>query len=400
MTDQEDPPLRTVLVVDDDDVDREAVKRLLKASFNIIEAGDGASGMARLEEHRVDCLLLDYLLPDTDGVSFVQRLREQPKGRMLPVVMLTGQGDEKVAVEALKAGAADYLPKRALTRSAVVRAVENAVEKVALQDAVDRYRNEIESKNLALARSNEALLQKNDEIKGFYQQLSHELKTPLTSNQAFLSLLLDGTGGELSDEQREYLEYALKACKQMTHCVNDILDVSRLNTGKMDFHPEPGDITKLVRDTVSALTPSAEKVNVAIECSVEDGLPPALMHEKRIVQVINNLVGNALKFTPPEGAVSVSVSLSAEDEDQLCVTVVDTGKGMQPDELERIFERLYQVGSGSTGFFSGMGLGLHISREIVRMHGGRIHVSSTPGAGSSFSFTIPTSQPHVNSLAS
>ena len=239
-----------------------------------------------------------------------------------------------------------------------------------------------------LQRTNRDLLKKAREIENFYHTLSHELKTPLTSASEFVSIVLDGLAGAVNDTQKEYLEIARHSCLQLRNCINDLFDATRLETGKLTLQRKPLSLDALAHRVISAMLPSAREKEVSLTQDIELGLPLAIADEHRIIQVITNLLANALKHTGQGGNVHVTLRSSALSADLLEFSVRDTGCGISPADQQHIFDRLYQVktGDATTG---GIGLGLYLCRELVQLHGGRIWVESQLGQGSTFTFVIP-----------
>lgn len=262
-------------------------------------------------------------------------------------------------------------------------------------DVTERKRAEEEMRRIQgqIERTNADLRRKNEEIQNFYHTLSHELKTPLTSAREFISIVIDGLAGGLNDTQREYLRIALESCNQLRVCINDLLDATRLETGKLSIELKPTALGELAQRVVTTLLPAAAGKRIRLACDVDPGLPPVELDESRITQVITNLVNNALKFTEAGGTITVSVGASAEKQDVMEVSVTDTGRGIPGAQIDRIFDRLYQVKSGDATTEQGVGLGLFICRELVRLHGGDIRVESTVGKGSTFTFELPVRVP-------
>jgi CheY-like chemotaxis protein/nitrogen-specific signal transduction histidine kinase len=240
----------------------------------------------------------------------------------------------------------------------------------------------------------------NTEIQKFYHTLSHELKTPLTSAREFVSIVMDGLAGPLNETQLEYLGIAKESCDQLRLYINDLLDVTRLETGKMsiEFHTLP--LAALIERVVEMLAPAAAGKGVSLSCDCQPDLPPVPIDKQRILQVLTNLTANSIKFTPAGGQIRLSLS-EAPDPACLQVAVHDTGPGIPKDQLDVIFDRLCQANHNDQPLESrsGLGLGLYICRELVDLHGGRIWVESEIGKGSAFSFVIPkqarTKGPHV-----
>jgi len=381
-----------ILIVDDSPVERVLYQSFLEniegANFHFSEAVLGIEGLAFAKANRPDCILLAYELPDMTGLRFLREISDGDEHLPIPVIVISESGNEVVAVEVIRNGAADYIPKTVASTASFERAVKNAIEKHDMRLAIEDYRRSVEKANRDLRRRNE-------EIGKFYHTLSHEIKTPLTSAREFVAILLDGLGGEITSEQREYLTYAKESCDQMTRCLNDILDVARIETGKPTVHPKPRCLDDLITRVVGTLGPKAESEGIDLSCSISPGMPDVLVDEGRIVQVITNLLTNAFKFTPSGGKVSVIAFEENDDESLVRVCVRDTGRGIPEEQLSRIFDRLYQVQEEDSTLHTGMGLGLHISQELVRMHGGRLHVESEVDRGSTFSFTLPKVITHM-----
>ena len=294
-----------LLIVDDNPGDRGLYRQYLiedtEHEYRFVEAGMGEEGLQHCRSGRIDCVLLDYRLPDLNGVEFLTVLAGNGDAVPIPVIMLTGQGSETIAVEALQAGAADYLPKGSVSTGALKRAIGNAVEKHRLRVAVAEKRELLE-------HTNRQLVCRNEEIQCFYHSVSHELKTPLTAVREFVSIVLDGIGGPLSDSQIEYLNIAKDGCDQLTSHLNDLLDATRLETGKLRISPQPSSIASIVTKAVASMMPSADKKEISLEHAIQADLPDVFIDDRRIVQVLTNLISNALKFTEKGGRAMVIVS--------------------------------------------------------------------------------------------
>jgi signal transduction histidine kinase len=175
--------------------------------------------------------------------------------------------------------------------------------------------------------------------------------------------------------------------------INDFLDVTRLQTGKLIIRPAFLSVEKVVSKAIASISPTAQKKQILLTHQIEPDMPELQIDEKRMMQVLINLLSNALKFTPKGGEVCVKVSQDPNNSEFILVSVSDTGRGIEPEHLERIFERLYQVHNSDSMTDGGLGLGLNICKELVNLHGGKIWVKSQPGGGSIFFFTIPKHLP-------
>ncbi len=262
--------------------------------------------------------------------------------------------------------------------------IRDVTERKHAEEQIQRIQTE-------LKQSNRDLLARNQEIRTFYHTLSHELKTPLTSAREFISIVVDGLAGPVNETQLEYLGIAREGCDQLRLYINDILDVARLETGKLSVELQTVPLAELVETVVKVLGPAAAGKDVSLSCDCQPDLPAVPCDKTRINQVLTNLTTNAIKFTPAGGQIRVSVSESPASPECLQVAVRDTGRGIPKDQLDLIFNRLYQahrddvLAEGQ----SGLGLGLYICHELVQLHGGRIWAESELGQGSTFTFTIP-----------
>ena len=243
-----------------------------------------------------------------------------------------------------------------------------------------------------LEQTNRDLVRKNQEIQNFYHTLSHELKTPLTSAREFIAIVMDGLAGPLTENQMEYLSIARDSCNQLRVCINDLLDATRLETGKLAIELKPRSLATIIQRVVTAMTPSATEKQITLKYEGQADLGEVPLDENRIKQVITNLVINAIKNTPSGGQIRLTAGEAAGRPELVQVSVIDTGCGIALEEHDRIFDRLYQIKAGDATTEQGVGLGLYLCRELIQLHGGNIWVESQLGRGSTFSFVLPRDQ--------
>jgi signal transduction histidine kinase len=224
----------------------------------------------------------------------------------------------------------------------------------------------------------------------FLSHVSHELRSPLTAIHQFITILLDGLAGDLNHEQREYMEIALKNVYQLQAMINDLLEITRVEAGKLSIEPQCFSIAKVVNETCSTLRKRAAAKGVVLNADNQNGLPFVYADPARIKQILINLIDNGIKFTPENGVINVRAEILKQDPNFLCISVEDTGYGISIEDHERIFDRLYQTEHALSSSRKGLGLGLHICRELVSRQGGRIWVESQQGHGSTFFFILPT----------
>ncbi len=223
----------------------------------------------------------------------------------------------------------------------------------------------------------------------FLSHISHELRTPLTSIVDFASLMSEGMAGTVSADQRTYLSIVLQAANQLAEMVNSLLDLSRSEWHQFPVTPECVILKDLIGRVCASFRPAAATKWISLQCHVPAKLPPALADPARITQILTNLIDNAIKYGRSGGAVEVTAHYNDDEPDFLRVAVQDDGPGIPGPHVQRIFERFYRVSDGPDTNPGGLGLGLHITRELVRAHGGELRVDSSLGERTTFHFTLP-----------
>ena len=390
-------PVRVLLIEDDED------DYLLTADFlreigadhyvlDWVASYDAAVEAMARQEH--DVYLVDYRLGQHDGLEL---LRHSPPGGK-PVIMLTGLDDPDVDMRAMAAGAADYLVKGHIDARTLERASRYALQRHRDQEAlrqlhaqlerrVQERTAELEESNQRLRKSEEALKEASRRKDEFLMMLAHELRNPLAPLRNALEVLkLSNSDQQAVDKPRAMMERQVAHLGRM---VDDLLDVSRLIGGKVILRPERLDLARLVRLAVEAHRPDVEQAGLNLfENSPE--VPVWVSGDStRLTQVIDNLLDNARKFTERGGGVEVRVQVELEDQ-QAVLTVRDTGVGIEPEMLPRLFETFAQADRSLDRSKGGLGLGLSMVRGLVELHGGQVSASSAgPGHGSEFTVRLP-----------
>lgn len=230
-------------------------------------------------------------------------------------------------------------------------------------------------------------LNKLDRMKtDFYASMSHELRTPLTSIKEGTGLLLDGVGGQTTEKQRKLLSILAEESNRLIGLVNSLLDLSKMEAGMMAYNFEKTNLAPLIKKAVGEITPLVEAKEIKLDTEIPDELPAVKLDPERILQVLRNLIGNAVKFTPKAGQVKIAAkSVNGTVE----FAVRDTGPGIAPESLATIFDKFRQGSSNGAASANGTGLGLAIAKHIVTFHGGKIWAENHPEQGSSFIFVLP-----------
>ena len=265
------------------------------------------------------------------------------------------------------------------------------VERARLFEEVETARVELQQRAEALEGAN-VRLQELDRLKDqFLANMSHELRTPLNSIIGFSEVLMDGLVGELTTEQKDCVNDIHFSGDHLLTLINDILDLSKIEAGRMTLAPTPVDVPALLAGVEATVAPLIKKKSQTLRVEWADDLPVLIADPFRIKQVLLNLISNANKFTPSEGRIALSCRLA--DSATMLFSVTDTGIGIKPEDQEIIFEEFRQVDGSASREMSGTGLGLTISKRLIEMHGGHIWVESEYGRGTAFSFLLPLDGP-------
>ncbi|MCZ8189200.1 MAG: hybrid sensor histidine kinase/response regulator [Microcystis sp. LE19-338.1B] len=361
-----------ILIVDDEAADRNTVRRLLKTSgmeTQITEAANYEEAKEKMSNNLFDCVLIDYLLPDQDGLTLVREIRQQ--GVKVPLIILTSHGDEEIAVDMMKAGASDYLSKFRLSALRLNQAVRNALR---------IYEAEQEA---AIAKQEKEHLAKQKE--DFVARMTHDLRTPLVSANHILELFEEGLYGEITAEMSRVIQVIIRSNKNLLEIVNNLLEVYFHENGEKKLNFTKLKIVDLLEEVCQELAPLARDKELELSLNAENTGEIFLTGDRlELRRVFSNLISNGIKFTE-QGYVKIHLIPATEEDAFVTIVIEDTGIGIAAEELPRIFDRLY---SGSLES-STSGLGLYLSRRIIDAHGGTITVTSELERGSSFSVRLP-----------
>jgi signal transduction histidine kinase len=367
-----DTPIK-VLLIEDNPADARLIEVMLGEArgldFELSWADNLTAGVKRLLDERIDVVLLDLGLPESTGLATLQRLLSQ--GCKVPtLVVLSGLTDEGIAVQALKSGAQDYLVKGQVDSALLVRAIRYAIGRSQADEAL----------RLAKAKAEEA----NQAKSTFLANMSHDLRTPLNGILGFAQILQ--WDKSLTERQAAGISAIRQSGEHLLTLINDILDLAKIEAGKFEIAPSDVDVSKFLHTLAGLIRIKAEQKNgLRFVCDFAPDLPAAVrVDERRLRQVLLNLLDNAVKFTD-RGEVKLAVTLAAPA--RLRFEVQDSGIGMSEEQLARIFQPFEQV-SDSGRRSGGTGLGLVISRELVRLLGGDIRVESRAEGGSLFAFEL------------
>jgi signal transduction histidine kinase len=322
-----------------------------------------------------DVVLLDVMMPNLDGLEVCRRLKSAPRTAAIPVLLVTSLSARQERLDGIKAGANDFITKPVDTADLLLR-VRNAVAAKQLFDRLETQYQRLRE----LETMRDTLV----------HMVIHDLRSPLAGVYAYLQLLQLEANGALDADQREYLEHSIAILQRVQDMTNAVLDVSRCEANQMPMSPARVDLGEVIREAIDSLgsAPGAP----AVQFEPADAAVSAWCDRDIIRRVVANLAGNAIKFTPEQGQVRVTLR---RDEQDVAIAVADTGRGIPPEHQQRIFEKFGQVGGPAERTRHSAGLGLTFCKMAVEAHGGVIGVDSVVGKGSTFWFRLPQDPPRV-----
>ncbi len=434
--------MATILVVDDKPLNRTLLTTLLGyGGHHMIEAANGFEAIEKTSLEHPDLTITDILMPGMDGYQLVKKLREIEGSQQSKFIFFSATYLEveaqvlaracgvshvickpaepehilRIVDEVLASGLSTGQPAESspgldttyhseairVLNDKLYRKVEevnelnNALEKriaertQELESANRSLRNEILERKRAVEEASKSR-EERLKVKGeFLSHVSHELRSPLTVVHQFTTILLDGLGGALNANQREYLEISLKNTNQLRFMIDDLLEASRADASKLSLRRSPILVAEVAAQAVRSQGEAVKEKQIVLKVDSCGELPPVYADPGRICQVLTNLLDNAVKYSPPNTTITLRTDVFADDPNYLLVSVADCGCGIEPEDAGRVFERLYQVENSMHASRRGLGLGLYICKELIDLHGGVIWVESKRKAGTTIHFTLP-----------
>ena len=360
-----------ILIIDDEEAMRDSCLMILtKDGYKAEAAENGALGLEKARELKPALALIDLKMPGLSGFEVLEKLKELDP-QIIPVV-ITGYATVESAVEAMKKGAYDFLPKP-FTPDELRIIIGRALERRKLAQEAETLRRE------------KKLMEEN-----FITMVSHQLRSPLVAIQQYFEVILAGMAGRVEDAQKEMIVRAKERLGSLLQLINDWLDMARISRGQIVDKLGPVALDKLLEKQVEFMRPLAQEFKVRLDLRPAEGKALVLGDGQSLEQVFSNLITNAIKYNRPDGSVILSVR---EEESEIVTEVADTGVGISKEHLPFIFDQFYRVHRREDQKIKGTGLGLAISKKIVEAHNGSIRVTSEEGQGTTFSVRLPKPEP-------
>ncbi|TAL37082.1 MAG: hybrid sensor histidine kinase/response regulator [Spirochaetes bacterium] len=358
----------TILVVDDEEKILSRLERILaKEGYRTDTSPNGADAAAKISGTEYDIVLTDINMPDKSGFEIMEHIRVTGSAA-LPLV-LTGYASVESAIRAIKLGAYDFIQKP-IDAETLKLVVHRAAERVLLARQNEQNLKELKTLN---------------ELKDeFLSVVSHDLRSPLSAIGGYANYLMKK---DIQPAHRRYLEIIAEIASNLYSLVNELLDVTRIETGVIRLDKEETDLGELIDKSIMNFIILASDKNTSIRFHNALANPLAKIDRMKILQTVNNLINNAVKFTE-NGTITIRAG-EQDGEDGIIVSIQDTGVGMHPDHLARLFDKYALFHKEGTRGEGGTGLGLVICKRFIELHGGSIRVTSDAGLGSTFEFTLP-----------
>ncbi|MFN8531074.1 MAG: hybrid sensor histidine kinase/response regulator [Anaerolineae bacterium] len=388
-----------LLVIDDEEEILKALTRQFRRRYDVSIANSADDGLRIMTETPIHVIISDQRMPGMNGVEFFNRVKSEfPDAIRL---LLTGYADIQAVIAAINDGNVfRYIPKpwdpveldtivsEAFQRYRLI--VQNRLLLVELQEANALLERRVEERTTELAEANARLKEMDTTKDAFLGMAAHDLRTPITIIRGYTDLLLDPR--TLPENMRDFIEHIRQTTQEMLNLLNDLLDITAIQSGKITLQPDIVDVYRFVDRVVRLNRRLGEQKGIGLVVDLAPAMPPFMFDPGRIEQVLNNLISNAFKFSHSETSVTVSAQL-VDDGDLLEFSVTDQGQGIPADDIDKLFTAFQKVSPKPTGSERSTGLGLSICKRLVELHYGMIGVESEVGVGSRFYFRLPKAFP-------
>jgi signal transduction histidine kinase len=375
----------SVLFLDDEQNVLNSISRLfVDEPYGVAVASSFEEAMAVMARERIKVVLSDQRMPVISGTEFLRRIKTQYPDAVR--ILFTAYAELSATEAAINVSQVYRFIHKPWNPDELKAAVAGAIHYFDIVMENQRLFEETKVKNEELNLANCKLKVLYDVQKEFSSTLSHELRTPLASIKAAIDIVMSGSTGTTTPEQKDFLGRAKANVDRLNRLINDILDLAHMESGKTALDRQPREINQIIKSVADTQESVAIAKNMYLKTSLDPAVPELSLDQDKIIQVLNNLITNALKFTQT-GGITVASLYDAEKQ-QVEVRVSDTGCGIKEEDLTKLFEKFQQLGEAHQRQ-AGTGLGLAICKEIIRQHGGKVGVESKNGEGSCFYFILP-----------
>ena len=392
----EEPIIVSVLIVDDDPIKLTAIISALEGmDIEMVTVTSGKEALRKLLVKDFAMILLDVNMPIMDGFETASLIRSRPRSEYVPILFITSDrlADEE-RLKGYEIGAVDYIFSPVLPQ--ILRAkVAVFADLHRLREQSYHYSEELLIKNEKIAQQN-TILEEGSRIKSeFLANMSHELRTPLNAIIGFSELLKAGVTGKLTTIQQEHVSLIYSSGQHLLSLINDILDLSKIEAGKLVLQSAECDLPSILNHSLSLLREKANKSHIQFSLDIDSNISYIYADERKVKQILYNLLSNAVKFTSENGWVKlkgvqvIEKNKEGKEIDAVLISVEDNGIGIAPPDLDKLFQPFAQLDGSLTRHYEGTGLGLVMVKRLVELHGGQVSVTSTLNKGSCFSFWLP-----------
>lgn len=368
-----------ILIVDDNKDNVELMCQILEHDYSLLTANSGKECIQKATSEHVDLILLDVNMPEMDGYETIQQLKIDKTTNNIPVIFASAYYTESsMIVKGLEYGAFDYLTKP-IDEDILLAKVRVVKRIIQAENVVLQQKNELQIINDKLKSA--------DQLKSiFLASMSHELRTPLNSIIGFTGLMLMELAGVINDGQREQLNRVKRNAVHLLELINDVLDISKVEAGRVELSIKEFDIIVLVNEVIESIAPEVKAKNLVLKINFQEKSILIKNDSRRVRQILTNLMSNALKFTEHG---SINVNLNIKNEGEISISITDTGIGIKKENIDMLFEPFQQINSDFTNNYKGTGLGLYLCKKLSSLIQGNIQVLTKSGEGSQFTLNLP-----------